>query len=404
MVSRDQAHSRAVFSLLSGRAFILPVTASLMRVWGAPMCALCDPQGSVRSTRVAQHPTPPSSGDVASSAGYRGWADEAVDASQLPRCRLLAAGLAVSVALCLAWTGTARVMLVPAMPGSPAVWTTALVRAAGDGEQCLQAPGRNPRRVRGLDLLRRGVDGLRRQFARAARAVSARPGEGTESAAADPGQSADGATLSLARGSHRALAEADAACLLTYRGFLARHPPPSSSATSVPGRVVARTLAVRTPTPAGRARLNHARAMADRTTGGMQRPGAASADQAHAGIRVLSHVGPGRQDGLTAALPPGVFSGIPPPGCMVAGASRLSLAAGPPARGCKACAVIGGSGGQLGCGDHASLPGRPARYRVIWLVCARCGAKTPRLFYDERDLPVCADSADVPHGPMELQR
>jgi hypothetical protein len=74
------------------------------------------------------------------------------------------------------------------------------------------------------------------------------------------------------------------------------------------------------------------------------------------------------------------------------------------ARGCQAYGEIGGSGGNLGCGDRASLPGRPARYRVIWLVCARCGAETPQLFYDERDLPVCAGSAEEPHGRMELRQ
>jgi len=155
--------------------------------------------------------------------------------------------------------------------------------------------------------------------------------------------------------------------------------------------------------PGGRARLKHAKPIADGYAGGIQRPGAASADPGHDRIRVLSQIGPGRQAGLAGALPPGVFGGIPPPGCVVAGTGGMSLAAGPPAR-CKACGDIGGSGGHLGCGDRASLPGRPARYRVIWLVCALCGAKTPQLFYDERDLPLCASPADTPHGPMELER
>jgi len=155
--------------------------------------------------------------------------------------------------------------------------------------------------------------------------------------------------------------------------------------------------------PEGRPRLKHGRPMADGTAGGMQQPSSAPAHLAQDAIRFLSQVGPGRQDSLAGALRPGVFSGIPPPGCVVAGPVRLSLVADPPAR-CKACGDIGGSGGHLGCGDRASLPGRPARYRVIWLVCVRCGAKTARLFYDERDLPVCVSSADAPHGPMELER
>ena len=155
--------------------------------------------------------------------------------------------------------------------------------------------------------------------------------------------------------------------------------------------------------PGGRAWLKHAKPIADGYAGGMQRPGAAAAGPGHDGIEVLSLIGPGRQDDLAGAAPPGVFSGIPPPGCVVPWAHRPSLAAGAPAR-CKTYGDISGNGGHLGCGDRASLPGRPARYRVIWLVCARCGAKTPQLFYDERDLPLCASSADAPHGPMELQR
>jgi len=64
----------------------------------------------------------------------------------------------------------------------------------------------------------------------------------------------------------------------------------------------------------------------------MQRPGVASADPGHDGIGFLSQIGPGRQDGLAGALPPGVFSGMPPPGCVVAGMHGMSPVAGPPAR------------------------------------------------------------------------
>jgi hypothetical protein len=124
----------------------------------------------------------------------------------------------------------------------------------------------------------------------------------------------------------------------------------------------------------------------------------------HDRIRLVSHVGPGRQDSLTRGWPAGAVGAIPPPGCVLPGAGGPGVAAGPLARGCKACGEISGSSGNLGCGDRASLPGRPARYRVIWLVCARCGAETPQLFYDERDLPLCAGSADAPHGLMELRQ
>ena len=143
--------------------------------------------------------------------------------------------------------------------------------------------------------------------------------------------------------------------------------------------------------------------MSDHGRDGTQPPGAASGNPGHDGIRLVSQVGPGRQDSLAGGWTPGPSGGIPSPGCVVPGAGGQAVAAGPPTGGCKVYGEIGGSSGNLGCGDRASLPGRPARYRVIWLVCPRCGAETPRLFYDERDLPRCAGSADAPHGLMELR-
>lgn len=209
------------------------------------------------------------------------------------------------------WAGTARITSVHAIPGSHAVQTMALVRFAGNDMECLQAPGQAQGRVRGLNLLRRGVDSLRKQLARAAYAPFAGPGISSGSAAVDPGQSAEGAALIQARGSHRAIAAADAACPSSYRGFLVRHPPPSYWRSSIPASVVVRTLTIRTLMPGGRPRLKHDRPMADGTAGRMQRSSVASADPAQDGIRFLSQFGPGRQDSLAGALRPGVFSGIP---------------------------------------------------------------------------------------------
>jgi hypothetical protein len=72
-----------------------------------------------------------------------------------------------------------------------------------------------------------------------------------------------------------------------------------------------------------------------------------------------------------------------------------------PARICGAGGTAGGSGGEISSGDRASLPGRSTRYRVVWLVCVHCGATEAWSFYDERDIPVCANP---PHCRMELQR
>lgn len=193
------------------------------------------------------------------------------------------------------------------------------------------------------------------------------------------------------------------ACLPAYREFPVRHLPVSSWWRFPRVRPAIRTLAARTPVPGPHAGSRHGNAVSDHGRDSTGRPGAASGDIGHDGIRLVSHIGPGRQDSLARGWAPSAPGGIPP-GCAPLGAAGQDVAAGPAVRGCKACGEIGGTGGNLGCGDRASLPGRPARYRMIWLVCARCGAETPQLFYDERDLPVCAGSAEEPHGRMELRQ
>jgi hypothetical protein len=65
------------------------------------------------------------------------------------------------------------------------------------------------------------------------------------------------------------------------------------------------------------------------------------------------------------------------------------------------CAASVASGGEVGSGDRASLPGRSTRYRVIWLTCAQCGAAMACLFYDDGDMPLCVNPL---HGPMEVSR
>ena len=292
---------------------------------------------------------------------------------------------------------------MPAFAGSPAVQAMARIRPAGDGPECLKAHAIGTGPVRGPDQLRRGADGLRPRLARAEHSLLAGSRVSHVSAPADHGPLAGDAALIQVLGAGRVSIAAGSACRRADGESPVRHPAASSQRPSRPAHLVIRTLAVRIPVPGGHARLGRGTPMADGGAGGTHRPGAASV-LGHAGIGLVSDVGPGRPGDLASIVPPGLLGGIPPPGCAAAGAGGPGLAAGPSARGCKACGDIGGSGGPLGCGDRASLPGRPARYRVIWLVCARCGATTSRLFYDERDLPVCAGSADAPHGPMELQR
>ena len=304
------------------------------------------------------HPAPSGRGDLA-SAGCGSRAGETRGAARLPRYRVLAAGVAVTVALCLSLAGTIRVMPLLSMPGSHVVRAMALVRFADDNPECSPALG--------------------------------------------PGQSGKPAALIRSPGADRASTGPDMLCLPAFREFPVRHLPVSSWWRFPRFRPAIRALTARTPVPGPHAGSKHGNAISDHGRDGTGRPGAVSGDREHDGIRLLSAVGPGRQDGLIGGWAPGASGGIPP-GCVLPGAGGQDVAAGPAVRGCKACGEIGGTGGNLGCGDRASLPGRPARYRMIWLVCARCGAETPQLFYDERDLPVCAGSAEEPHGRMELRQ
>jgi hypothetical protein len=93
----------------------------------------------------------------------------------------------------------------------------------------------------------------------------------------------------------------------------------------------------------------------------------------------------------------GMFPGSPALTCVRLGADGPRAGAGGPGRWYGASS---GSGGQLSCGDRASLPGRSPRYHLIWLVCAQCGTEMALLFYDQGDLPLCAGCLD---GQMEVR-
>jgi hypothetical protein len=112
-----------------------------MRARGVPMCALCEPPDPVQARQVAVHPAPSGRGDLA-SAGCGSRAGETPAAARRARYRILAAGAAVAVALCLSLAGTIPVMPVRAMPVSHVVRTMAVVRFAGDSLGCPPLLGR----------------------------------------------------------------------------------------------------------------------------------------------------------------------------------------------------------------------------------------------------------------------
>jgi hypothetical protein len=115
------------------------------------MCALCEPPDSVQAGQIAVHPASSGRGDLV-SAGCSSRAGEMRGAARLPRYRVLAAGAAVTVALCLSLAGTIRVMPLRSMPGSHVVRAMALVRFADDNPECSPAlgPGQHGAAGRGI--------------------------------------------------------------------------------------------------------------------------------------------------------------------------------------------------------------------------------------------------------------
>jgi hypothetical protein len=128
-------------------------------------------------------------------------------------------------------------------------------------------------------------------------------------------------------------------------------------------------------------------------------------------LRLAAVIDPGRPGG-SADAPSGPGSGMAPgqgwlPGAPSVPAARTCIAvsqAGPqPQAGAgiagRWCGAFSGSGGQVGCGDRAILPGRSSRYHLIRLVCGQCGTELALLFFDQGDLPQCAN---CPDGQMEV--
>jgi len=157
------------------------------------------------------------------------------------------------------------------------------------------------------------------------------------------------------------------------------------------------TLAWRDWAPRGQVRAMHGGCALGQAAGGALRVDVAFAVSGKT-LLTLTSAGPGSRASPAGGQPQQIFPGALVPACVLTGGSEHPAA--PPQRADRACGPAGGSNGGLGSGDRASLPGRSSRYRVIWLVCAQCGTKLAWLFYDERDMPLCADEQ---HGQMELQ-
>jgi hypothetical protein len=127
------------------------------------------------------------------------------------------------------------------------------------------------------------------------------------------------------------------------------------------------------------------------------RPAAAVIDPARHGAGAEVTAAPGSS--AAPGRPGGVFPGTVLLTCVAFGTGGPHPGAGAGTAG-RWCAAFSGSGGQVSCGDRASLPGRSPRYHLIWLVCGQCGTEMAVLFYDHGDLPVCVN---CPGGQVELR-
>jgi hypothetical protein len=317
---------------------------------------------------------------------------------------ILAAGVAVAVALSLSpsLAHAIRITSGSAALNNHAIQTTPRIKLAGTGngdEGCTGGPPLSPRHLHGQDSFQRGLDGLRHQPVRALQAAYVRPQLKPATGSPEDEQLASGATGIRASGLRGTIAAPDISCPSARRWFRVRRSALSLWRPFGRARDDIHTLAFREWTAGRPARSKRGACMADVAAERMQTLDASFVDPEKDGTINIFHVQPGSRAG-----PPGdqlrqIFGGNPTLTCVMIRVHGQGL--GPPGRPDLACAPTGGSGGQMGSGDRASLPGRSTRYRVIWLVCAHCGAKMAWLFYDERDIPLCANS---PHGRMELQR
>lgn len=252
---------------------------------------------------------------------------------------MAAAGIVVAVALCLSWMPVRGLPLGAARPDRP---------AAGAAARLLARLGEAGTRCSGV-------------------AVLASPG--VHGAFVSPGDSCRGYRLLLSPGrppgpgSHGIR-------VLAFRYRATEEPAWSRRGGCITGGAA--------PTPRLAAVvIDRAQLRANARVPAGPVPGATGRDQVH-----------------------GTFPGHPALTCIAVGAGVLRPGAGAGIAG-RWCGAFSWSGGQVGCADRASLPGRSPRYHLIWLVCGQCGTEMALLFYDQGDLPLCAS---CPDGQMELRQ
>jgi hypothetical protein len=328
---------------------------------------------------------------------YCGWGKQMIGPVRRPRHYVLVAGMAVAVALGPSW----RVHAAGIAPGLVAnrhlIGVTVSARFAGTGggrAGCRAAPAVAPGYGYGQYLSQRGVDHLRRRPAGAQLAAGAWSQAWRAGDQSRPEQS----TATPVRGLRGAMAGPGISCPSVSRWPEAGFRDMSFTYPVGAARADIQTLACREQAAGEPARPPHGGCMAEGIAERIQRLYTVPAAPEQGGIFRALGTGPGSGAGEVRGQLRGIFGGDPALAYVMFGANERDAGVTIPAR---ACGAAGGSGGQLSCGDRASLPGRSTRYRIVWLVCAQCGTRVAWLFYDERDIPLCVSPL---HGRLELQQ
>ena len=299
--------------------------------------------------------------------------------------RVAAGGVAAVIVVCVAWAQVAGLAPRHVVPRGHAFRAMAGVQAGagGGGLGCTVLSVLRPGQLRDQLVVQPGGDGVLRPGTRILRAVLA---EGQFMPAA-------GGTLTRSAEVGDVLAVTGAACPAAYRWPWAGHHGLLPGWPRSPARAEIRALAVRDRAPRGPLRAMPGWCAAGQPDGRALRLDVTFAMSGKTALTVTGP-GPGSRAGPAGGPPGQVSAAGPGNSCVMPGGTA------PPQRPDRACGPAGGSGGTLGSGDRASLPGRSTRYRVIWLACPQCGTTMAWLFYDERDMPPCVNAC---HGQMELQ-
>ncbi len=367
------------------------------------MSTIYDPPVSVRSESAPAHSNWPGLGcpsDPVGQAAYGGSDEEPGSPVRQPRHHVLAAGVAIALALGASWgvraTGTTSGAAVSA--SNLAIEGAASIKVAdiGNGRAiCAAALVATPGHLLGRGLFRRRIDHLRQQPG------PRRPQPWPAADQSDPDWPAGRAAGARPPGLRGAVAVSGIACRSARRSSGTRLRTMSFARPAGRTRHDIRALACMEWATEGSAESTHGGCLTDKGIERAQRQYTALIDPEKSGIFRTLDVGPDSRAGEMSDQLRGLFRGDPGLTAARIRVNGRDAGVSIPVRACEAAGTAGGSGGEMSSGDRASLPGRSTRYRVIWLVCVHCGATEAWSFYDERDIPVCANP---PHCKLELQR